>query len=696
MRKWRWAATLVTLGLVGTGARAQVTGQPSVVPGQPTFPYILPPAPDVAPIPAVAPAQSTVPAPVSGSGLSAMTLSPTGQPIAIPVAQQPQPPIPIVQQQRPIPIVQQQQPVPIVLQQQPIPIIQQRLMVPAPMPIGGALPNQASTFADMSRSVITPVQGTAMQPVIGAPITNPPMIAAPVPMAHMPRSVVGIAPMGVTSGSTVGTALPTPFTTAIVDPQSTIVGQTDAKPASDPNSPTLTAKWNNGLNFVTDNKDWVIHVGGRLQFEPVFWSQPTTLKGSPPGNGGIPAATDASGAGVGVLDDGMFFRRVRLRSDGTGYGSVEYSLEVDFEQLNLITYDSLWVGFKDVPFLGTVRIGQHKVPQGMEMVGSDYHLTFLERSSMADAFWTLFAPGIFVSNDYFDHNLVVQTMFHRIQPVQFYNSDWGDGDYASTSRVTYTPIYEDDGAIVVHVGGSYQWRHADLGRTIQPGGTGNAIADNLHDVRFRARPELRDATGVGNIGSGVLGADTGRFIDTGFLVANSVSTWSPEFMVIYGPWSIQAEAACAQVQDARSIYPTSARGTDRGNPMFWGAYVQTSYFLTGEHRGYDRRMATFDRPKVANNFNPKNFSEVEGADGTSCNNPAGWGAWEVGYRFSYIDLNDNGIYGGQMRQHTLGVNWYFNDNFKLQANYLLINRGVPQPAVRGTVHGFGMLAQWYF
>jgi phosphate-selective porin OprO/OprP len=392
----------------------------------------------------------------------------------------------------------------------------------------------------------------------------------------------------------------------------------------------------------------------------------------------------------------MFFRRVRFRSDGTGYGVVEYALEVDFEQLNFITYDHMWVGLKDVPFLGTVRVGQQKVPQGLESISSDYHLTFLERSSLTDAFWQIFAPGILVANDYFDKTVTSQVMFHRVQPVQFYNEDFGDGNYAGTGRLTYTPLYEDDGAVVLHVGGSYQYRTGDLGRTIQPGGTGNAFAD-LHDVvRFRARPELRDATGIGTVGNGILGGDPGRFVDTGFLLAKAIQTASPEFLLIYGPFSVQAEAACARVSDARSIYPTSAAGRDRGNPTFWGAYVQTSYFLTGEHRGYDRRFATFDRPKVANNFDPRNLSDGDGTDGNCSTATGGWGAWEVGYRFSYLDLNDDGINGGLLRQHTFGVNWYLNDNFKIQANYLIINRGVVPPAKSGTVNGFGMLVQWYF
>jgi phosphate-selective porin OprO and OprP len=199
----------------------------------------------------------------------------------------------------------------------------------------------------------------------------------------------------------------------------------------------LQSYWDNGLWFETPNKEWRFHLGGRFQFEPIWWAQPQSLKGPAPGNGGLPAS--AAGAGVGTLDDGIFFRRVRFRTDGVVYEKFEYQMEVNFEQLNFITYDHLWFGVKDVPLLGTVRIGQHKVPQGLEMIGSDYHLSLLERSSLADSHWTLFAPGIFVMNNYMDQRMVVQSMIHRVQPTQFYTSDFGGGDYATTSRVTGLP-----------------------------------------------------------------------------------------------------------------------------------------------------------------------------------------------------------------------------------------------------------------
>jgi hypothetical protein len=161
----------------------------------------------------------------------------------------------------------------------------------------------------------------------------------------------------------------------------------------------LRAYWDNGLWFATPENDWKFHFGGRFQFQSVWWAQPLSLRGPPPGNGGVPQ--QGATGGVGPLDDGMFFRRVRLRSDGVAYETFEYVLEVNFEQLNFVVFDHMWVGAKD-EWWGTLRIGQHKIPQGLEMMGSDYHLTFIERSPLSDSLYNLFGPGLFYMNNFLD------------------------------------------------------------------------------------------------------------------------------------------------------------------------------------------------------------------------------------------------------------------------------------------------------
>ena len=43
---------------------------------------------------------------------------------------------------------------------------------------------------------------------------------------------------------------------------------------------------------------------------------------------------------------------------------------------------------------------------------------------------------------------------------------------------------------------------------------------------------------------------------------------------------------------------------------------------------------------------------------------------ELAFRYSWIDLNDSGITGGELSDVTYGVNWYLNNFTKLQFNYI--------------------------
>jgi phosphate-selective porin OprO/OprP len=50
--------------------------------------------------------------------------------------------------------------------------------------------------------------------------------------------------------------------------------------------------------------------------------------------------------------------------------------------------------------------------------------------------------------------------------------------------------------------------------------------------------------------------------------------------------------------------------------------------------------------------------------------PRGWGAWQVAVRWSYADFNDQDIFGGIGESLTVGLNWYWTPNARMQLNWL--------------------------
>ena len=67
----------------------------------------------------------------------------------------------------------------------------------------------------------------------------------------------------------------------------------------------------------------------------------------------------------------------------------------------------------------------------------------------------------------------------------------------------------------------------------------------------------------------------------------------------------------------------------------------------------------------------------------------GFGALEVGVRYTYVDLSNKSVQAGRLDAVTLGLNWYLNANAKLQFNYDYTQRGDTNNLAQGHIHAFG-------
>jgi phosphate-selective porin OprO and OprP len=428
----------------------------------------------------------------------------------------------------------------------------------------------------------------------------------------------------------------------------------------------FNARWNYGLIVETANKDFRLHLGGRFQEDWVFFNADSRLQ-APPGAGG-----------VGPLDDGVIQRRVRLKFDGQVYEVIEYDCEVDLESLAPVTWDDMWVGMTQIPFLGTVRVGHIKVPQGLETYTSSRNLTFLERAGYFDAFVQEYDPGVWILNNAFDQRVTWAAAIHRIDPTAT-GSDFGDGEYAITGRATCLPIFEHEGRCLLHLGASAQFRNSES-TNVQTAAGGPAVFRDV--VRFRARPDLRDGNGSTLSPAG----NNNRWVDTGNIICDNVQTYAAEGLLIWGPFSIQTEYFYVNVNDA--FTPALGVPVNRGNVNFQAFYVYGSYFLTGENRYYDKRLGRLDRQRTYENAWIVSTADDDDCCAKHC--CCGKGAWELAVRYDWLDLTDSGINGGELSEYTFGLNWYLNANMKVQANYIRAHRDIPAPNVSGWANLFGV------
>jgi phosphate-selective porin OprO/OprP len=420
----------------------------------------------------------------------------------------------------------------------------------------------------------------------------------------------------------------------------------------------LGAYWDNGLYFDSDDKQFRLHVGGNAQIDSVWFMPPSSAYALPGG-----AANGVSNANATII------RRARLRLDGTIFGQFDYMAELDFANAandntgtnEPLSFSSLigtptpcnvWVQVRDVPLLGNVRAGYQVKPIGMTNNTNQALLPFMERADNMDAFYgpfdNGFTLGVSARNALESERATWQFGAYRPMTNAF---GVALNKYEFGGRATALPWYADDGRQLVHVG------------------FGTLDGDVVEDVlRLRARPLLRNGPGFA----------VPVLVDTGDIPGNKQFTLAPEFALVWNSLTVQAEWCGQYLTDA------IVNSANVGTVFYHGGYVEVLYFLTGEYQPYAKGEGVFGRVIPREDYH---WRKGEGFQGL--------GAWQVGARFSYLDLNDRGVQGGTIYDWTFGLNWYLNPNMKFQVNYVLEHRN--QPGVPpGWINGIGARAAYDF
>lgn len=298
---------------------------------------------------------------------------------------------------------------------------------------------------------------------------------------------------------------------------------------------------------------------------------------------------------------------------------IEGKFEVDFSNGNVTLLDN-FVTYKFTNRFG-LRGGNVQEAFSMDLLNSFKDLSLMNRAQVVNAF----APG---------HHLGLQAVYENEQwlltgGVHFqrsmvigqrdnYESNYRKGQnegYSYTGRVVWMPQDKPKyKGLHFGVAASYRTPKTDVAADAEP---------NI--VRYRASEST-----INKI----------KFLDTGII--NEVDcNWlmGAEIAGYYGPAKFQAEY----------IHNNVKRRNGLKSENFSGFYVQASSLLLGGQQDYNNSRGAFNSPIVSNK-----------------------GDVELVARFDRLDMNGNNIKGGLSNQYTLGVNYYINENLKLQFNYSAI------------------------
>ncbi|HWB10648.1 MAG TPA: porin [Pirellulales bacterium] len=360
--------------------------------------------------------------------------------------------------------------------------------------------------------------------------------------------------------------------------------------------------------------------------------------------------SQANIAQVGHAPNGTDFRRARLGVQGTGYDIYFYRFEVDFSNIDQVVAQvprltDAYAEIRQLGYVGTLRMGEFRVPLSSERLMSANDLTFIERG-LPQAFNPARQLGLMLFNSTPNYLASYYTNISTFQATDEGEQFGKAGRFDFTQRFVFLPWYDEPskGRYLFHFGGAYQYQNA-RNSAVKYGTPPEAVL-----TYFTTKNEIPN------------------FIATPSINARNVQIAQVEASTVIGPLSFQGEYYATWVD------PTASAG----NPFFFhGAYVYASYFLTGEHRVYSRDQGYYTSVTPFTNF-----FRVRGRDGDIVQ---GSGAWEIAARFSTMNLSSKSIQGGRLNDVTLGVNWYLTRQMKVMANYIYAMNNVHNLATSANV-----------
>ncbi|MBL4885665.1 MAG: ATPase [Planctomycetaceae bacterium] len=397
----------------------------------------------------------------------------------------------------------------------------------------------------------------------------------------------------------------------------------------------LENKWEKHESAIVDKKlgskkNTTFKFGGRLHYD--HWSFANT-------SNGIDAFEHPIGPMAGTDPEARWgFRRVRLEFSGDIQETMFWKLQTDFADPESTALKDAFIGFKELPYNQSVRIGHQKRPIGLDHWNSSRFNMFMERPLIVESMnEDARRLGMTVYGYTDDESFNWQYGIFQQENSPLDGKNIGDAmQYSLNARVSGTPWYDETSG----GRGYFHWGTAFM--AANPDGDSDALVSGANQARFRTRMSNRSSS---------------RWMSTGRIAgAEWYEVLAFETMINVGSLQLGGEFMHTWMQRDNT---TAGTGPDLN---FQGYYMQASYFLTGEHIPIKRKVGSINRVKPFENFFL--VDKYRGRRGH------GWGAWQIAGRYGMADLSDNDIRGGVGRLATGAVNWYWTPYSRLQFNLL--------------------------
>jgi phosphate-selective porin OprO/OprP len=220
-----------------------------------------------------------------------------------------------------------------------------------------------------------------------------------------------------------------------------------------------------------------------------------------------------------------------------------------------------------------------------------------------------------------------------------------------TGRLTIAPILEKDALLHIGGGGRYQIANSATGQT-----EGNVMFLGSN-TRTEANILRENLIGTPDLSCGLVFGASAQ-------CTRNITTFNAELAASYGPFNFQGEYYSTHYSRSAAALAYAAANGAGANALggtslnFNGFYAYGTWYLTGESRAQAYKVGA---------LNSAEFGRIKILHPVS---EGGIGAWEIGARYSMVDLNDGGIQGGRQEDFTVGLNWYPEKGVRLMANWI--------------------------